>query len=197
MNKSLESFYDELSQKDNNAIFSEQTHQNNYQKCLTDIRNNFSVYNKEIDEDLDKLLPFLALDDRLEQCNGSEAMIVYCEISKGFQVASYLYGKTQFNLNKANSEYKAVRGKHYLERFPNYVNQMKNVNMAIKDTDAAREHYLNQADDVLQAKEKVDFLTAYSITLDGMKNKLFSDMTHARNICYQKRYMDQLPTAAS
>lgn len=186
-----------LSELDPNTVLMDEFDaQSAYNKALVHVK---GIYHGQhsADETIDILAPYLNMSAELSACSTARAQILYSQIAKGFEIASVLYSKAQFDLSQAQSELKATRAMYYLEKFPLYVQEMKAKGINIKDTDASREHYLNLQDEILAAKEKVDFFDAFVTACEGWKSKLFSDMTNARNTSNQKRYSDNLPTIAS
>ena len=185
----------ELSKDINDEIiFSEFDAETAYQKSLANVKD---IYDGKALESIELMTPFLALSDQLSSCTPVQAQVIYSDISKGYSLISQIYGKAIFDRDNAKTELDNAQGACYLEEFPKYVAEMKSKGIIIKDTDASRTHYLNSHDRVINAKHKVDFYEAYSITVKGWQSKLYADMTNARNLVYAKRYNDDLSGKAN
>lgn len=180
----------------NNVLVSEFTLQEAYDNSLKGLSEVFDG-EKSAAVAVELMAPYLSATNGLEMCNASQAVVLYNTISKGYELITTLHGKAVYDLNKANSKLKAIRGRYYLENFRAYVIQKKAEGIDVKDTEASREHYLNTVPEIVATKEKVDFYEAFLSTIEGWKVKLYSDMNHARNIAYSKRFTDQLSTLPS
>jgi hypothetical protein len=179
------------------VIYSEIEIQKTYDDTLQQFRSAFAHINNDAILVIETLAPYLNMSEDLSACNASQAQVLYSKLSKGYEVISTLYSKAVYDKNTSLSQWKALRGRCYLEVFPLYLLEKKEQGITIKDTDASREHYLNTHEEVLEAKKQADFFDALVTTLDGWKSKLYSDLTTARNLMYSKRFSDNLSSIAN
>lgn len=182
---------------DPSVLYSEVSSQIAYDNTLVRVKDIFAGGGEEAMRGVEALAPYLNASNDLSACSPAQAQVIYTKLSKGYELVSTLHSKAVFDKNTASTNLKSVRGKFYLECFPAYLQAMKAKGVTIKDTDASREHFLNIQQDVIEAKEQVDFFEALSSLLEGWKTKLYSDMTSAKNLVYSKRFADQLSTSAN
>lgn len=178
-------------------LYSEVSAQIAYQNTLVRVTEAFQVGGDIAALSIEAMAPYLNASSELSACSSAQAQVIYSKLSKGYEIAATLHSKAVFDRNAATTQYKAIRGEFYLERFPAYVQAMKAKGIAIKDTADTKEHFLNTQQEVIDAKERVDFHEALVTLIDGWRSKLYSDMTSAKNLVYNKRFSDQLSTAAN
>lgn len=182
--------------EDPSVMYSEVSTQTAYENTLSKVRQVFVQGGDEIMHSVEALAPYLAASNELSTANPTQAQVLYSKMSKGYELCSTLHSRAVFDKNSAITNFKAIRGKYYLECFPAYVQSMKAKGVVIKDTADCKEHFLNTQQEVIDAKERVDFFEAVETLLQGWKSKLYSDMTSAKTLVYSKRFADQLSTSA-
>jgi hypothetical protein len=168
-----------------------------YEQTLVRVREVFENGGTEAEFAVEMLAPYLNASEELSSCTPMQAQIIYSQISKGYSLVANLCGKAEFDRNVAISDYKSIKAMYYLEKFAGYLAEQKAKGLSVKDTDASREHYLNMQEAVIQAKMKVDFYDALVTTISGWRSKLYSDMGHAKNSAYARRYTDSLSGMAN
>ena len=183
--------------EDPSVLYSEVSAQIAYENTLVRVQEAFQEGGDVAALSVEAMAPYLNASAELSACSPAHAQVIYSKLSKGYEIASTLHSKAVLDRNAATTNYKAIRGQFYLERFPLYVQAMKAKGIAIKDTADTKEHFLNTQQEVIDAKERVDFGEALVTLIDGWRSKLYSDMTSAKNLVYNKRYSDQLSTAAN
>jgi hypothetical protein len=182
---------------DPSVLYSEMTTQSAYENTLAKVREVFVPGGEGIMNSVEAMAPYLAASADLSVATPAEAQVLYSKLSKGYELCSTLHSRAVFDKNAATTNFKALRGKYYLERFPAYVQAMKAKGVVIKDTADCKEHFLNTQEEIISAKEQIDFHEAVETLLQGWKSKLYSDMTTAKNLTYNQRFTGQLSSEAN
>ena len=146
---------------------------------------------------IESLHYYIAAAEKVSTVNETSAPALLATLSEGLAKVSSALASATYHYKNAKVDLKKVEGIYYLEKYPMYIKQMLDKGEKVKDTEAARTHFLNTQEEVIMAHRKVAEFEAIHEQLDGWKLNLIMSISAAKAVVYGNRVSDSLSSYAN
>lgn len=145
-------------------------------------------------ENITELSPFLAQAANIQEAlNPEKAAVILARLSQGLARCGSLLAAAGFHANQAKSARQKAQAVAALDDFPKFLRS----NPDVKSTDKTRDYFVDQHQDVLEAKQREDFYSALYEKLSINRNVLTMAISSARAIAFGHRDINMMSMSAT
>lgn len=146
---------------------------------------------------IESLAYYIAAAEKVSTVNETTAPSLLATLSEGLAKVSSALASASYHSKSAKTDLKKLQGIYYLEKFPEYLQEQQEKGGKIKDTEAAKEHFLNTREEIIVAQKKVAEFEAIHEQLEGWKLNLIMSISAAKAVVYGNRMSDNLSSYAN
>lgn len=146
---------------------------------------------------IESLSYYLAAAEKVSTVNETTAPALLATLSEGLAKVSSALASATYHYKSSKTELKRLQGIYYLEKFPLYLQEQQAQGGKIKDTEAAKEHFLNTQEEIIVASHRVAEFEAIHEQLEGWKMNLVMSISAAKAVVYGNKMSDSLSSYAN